>query len=328
MATIIKDVASLKEILGGIQKDMSEKVWMPFVRQGEKRFILKEIGEDFYDELTEITNPTGVNQKLIDKLKDASAHYASMSSNISIILSTGDIGLMQNKSANSVPITKWQYVVKVKEDRAKADAALEDALKFLQKNKASFETYLESEEYKATQNLLIPTANALTNYLPVVDNSQIFYSRLTKYIAKQQQYWIKPLVGSAQLEAWKAKARQASPDWTEEESEALDLLCHALSNKAFAEAIPFLNLNSDFRIVAETDGVLNEDDLTPDRKTGLQSTAIKQADEFVGRLIKYLNAKASDEIFTEFFTSDFYKPSVNPLDKLPPADEAGFALWL
>lgn len=328
MATIIKDVASLKEILGGIQKDMSEKVWMPFVRQGEKRFILKELGEDFYDELAETTNPTGEVLKLIDKLKDASAHYASMSANISIILSTGDIGVMQNKTANSVAITKWQYVVKVKEDRAKADAALEDALKFLNKKKSSFATYRASDEYKASQNLLIPTANALTNYLPVVDDSQIFYSRLTKYIAKQQQYWIKPLVGSAQLEAWKTKARQASPEWTEEESEALDLLCHALSNKAFAEAIPFLNLNTDFRIVAETDGVLNEDDLTPDRKSGLQNTCIKQSEEFIGKLLKYLNKKASANVFPEFFNSDLYQPTINPLDKLPPADEAGFALWL
>ncbi len=328
MGTLIKNVTELKNIIGGIQKDMSDKVWMPFIKQGEKGFIVREIGESFYDELCDLNPTTTVQTKLIEKLKDASGHYASMSSTISMVVSTGDIGILQNTTQNSTGLTKWQYVVKVKDARDKADKALEHALKYLQKNKASFDTYRSTDEYKFSQELLIPTADKLTDYLPIVDNSQMFYNRLTKYIFKQQRYWIQPAIGIELLGAFKEKALTASPEWTEEEGEALDLLCHALANKALAEAIPFLSINNDFRVVSETDGIVNEGDLTPDRKTGMQNTCLKEADKFLSNLLKYLNAKASDEIFPEFFNSNLYKPTVKPLDKLPPADEPGMALWL
>ncbi|WP_026995146.1 DUF6712 family protein [Flectobacillus major] len=327
MATLIKSIQELKEIIGGIQKDMNPQNFMPFVRSAETRFILPIISEEFYDELTEIVAPTGKTQKLIEYLKEASGHYANMLSTIKMVLSRGDIGLMQNKTANSVAITKWQYVADVKDSREKADAAMEAALKYLYKNKGEFQTFLASEEYKASANLLIPTASMLTEFLPVVAHSQIFYLRLVNYIAKQQKYYIVPLIGKEQLEAFKTKARQASPDWTEKEQEAMDLLCHAIANRAFAEAIPFLNINIDMRVVGETDGVLNEDDLSADRKTGIQRTCLDQAEMFSNKLVKHLNKYASATEFSSFFNSIFYKPTRRTFDSLPP-DEPGMPLVL
>lgn len=319
MATLIKNIAELKSVIGGIQKDMSDANFMPFVKSAETRFIMPIISEEFYDELTTLSNPTTKQARLIDLLKQASGHYANMLSTIKMVLSRGDIGLMQNKTGNSVAITKWQYVADIKDSREKADAALEAALKYLHKNKADFQTFLSSDEYKASANLLIPTATMLTEFLPVVDNSQIFYLRLANYIAKQQKYYIVPLIGKEQLEAFKTKARQASPNWTEKEQEAMDLLCHAIANRAFAEAIPFLNINLDMRVVSETDGVLNEDDLSADRKTGMQRACLEQAEKFSNMLVKFLNKNASATEFQSFYSSIFYKPTLGLRD-LPPVE--------
>lgn len=327
METLIKNLDIFKAKIGGMQKDMYPKTWLPYVQAAEKRYILEEISEEFYDELVALTTPNPAQIKLIDKLQEAVAYYAYMSSLISMSVSMGDAGIMQNTPANTQTMTKWQYVTLAKDARDKADSAMERALKWLHKNRSSFSTWTSSSEYKFSQALLISSPAELTNCLPFANDSYIFYKRLVKYIENSEKWFIAPAISKGFLKAIKIKAATANPTWSETEEEMLDLLRHAIAHHAFANSIPYLNINIDFRIVAETDGVVNENDLDIERKSSLKVMNEKLAETFVNKLLKHLNQYASANVYAEFFASGLYKPEMKPLDKLPETG-AGLLVWL
>lgn len=318
MSTIIKTLAQYKAKLGGVQKEMYEKTWMPYVEQAEPKYIMPFIGQALYDELVALTTPDEKQAKLINLLQAASAQYAYMSSIISMTVSKGDAGIMQNNPANSSALTKWQFVTLVKDSRDKADSAMETALKWLTENKADFSTWTSSDEYKESQSLLISSAKDYTKVLPFVNDSLLMYKRLKGYIGLSERDFIAPAIGHAFLNSIKVKAALANPQWTEVEEEMLDLLRSALGHHAFSESIMYLNINSDFRVVSETDGVINEGDLSDDRKSGMIAKNQSKAIEFLNKLKSHLNLNASATVYPLFFSSKLYKPTLKPLDKLPP----------
>jgi hypothetical protein len=327
MATLIKTLEQFKAKVGGTQKEMFPKTWMPYVVAAEKRYILPEIGEDFYDELVALTTPEGKNLKLIDQLQEASAYYSYMSSIISMSVSMGDAGIMQNTPANTATMTKWQYVTLAKDARDKADSSLERALKWLEKNKADFQTWTDSDEYKESKTLFVSSPKELTDCLPLANNSYIFYKRLVKYIENSEKWFVAPLIGKQFLATIKIKAATANPQWTTTEEEMLDLLRHALTHHAFAESVMYLNINQDFRVVAETDGIINENDLDPDRRTGIKVKSEKMAETFGNKLLRHLNENASAQVYADFFNSGLYKPTKKPIDKLPATGD-GLLTWI
>lgn len=327
MATLVKTLEIFKGKIGGVQKDMFPKTWLPYVEAAEKRYILPEISEDFYDELIGLQNPNANQVKLIDKLQEASAYYSYMSSIISMSVSVGDAGIMQNTPANTATMTKWQYVTLAKDARDKADSALERALKWLEKNRSHFPTWTSSDEYKQSKAVLVSSPQELTDCLPFVNNSYIFYKRLVKYIENSEKFFVAPLIGKQFLATIKIKASTANPQWSSAEVEMLDLLRHALTHHAFAESVMYLNINQDFRVVAETDGVINENDVDSDRKSGLKAKSEKMAETFGNKLLRHLNDNASVSVYPEFFQSSLYRPTKKAIDKLPPIGD-GLLTWI
>ena len=306
---LIQNIDILKEALGGIQQTMNWRTWRPFVQQAEMLYIVPAIGQELYDELDENTNPDELTGTLLTWLRMAIAEYADLLGGMRLVLHTSDAGKQSPSGTNMQAPGKWMIVAARKEAINKADLALENALRYLETNKSAFLTWRNSSSYTLSKGSFINSATELTEFFPAARSSRRIYLALRDYLAKAEKFYVKPLIGAATYTNWKTRLAVSTPNWTPEETEALELLRFALVHRAFSESITFLNINEDWRLLSETDGITNEEVLPVARRAEMRQDCEFQQQEFQARLVNYLTDHASATIFPDYFGSTLYQPT-------------------
>lgn len=308
---LIKDMPELKKHLGSIQKVGSFATWEPFLWSAEETYIVPAIGRELYAELEEITAPP--NQRTADLLaflKHATAWFAYMEAFPHLTVAVGDAGISVNTPTNSQAMGKWQFVALTKEAAAKADRYLEGALQYLERYAQDFPTWMESDAYTVNRARLVASATEATTCLPVIQKSRRLFMSLREYFWQAEDDFIRPIMGQ-QLEALLAilsTGEQIHPA----ERKALEIARRACVQLGFAQAVPYLNLNTDFRLVSETDGILNEDALTVSRLNAIAAKAEAEGEEKAADLRRYLNETATASILPIYFDSTLYEPPAAP----------------
>ncbi|GAB3937005.1 DUF6712 family protein [Larkinella terrae] len=307
---LIKDTAQLKAVLGGIQKTMQWPTWQPFVEQAELKYIIPAIGDELYEELSALSSPTGRFVRLLKHLQIATAYYAYFIGLPQMVSTMGDGGVSVSNPAQAQPMGKWLYVSMKKDIIANANRALEDALFYLESYEADFTIWKQSAAYSMTHGSFLHSATELTRYFPHAQKSRRLYLAQRDYIRKAEDFFLQPLLGKPFAEDLKAKLVDATYSFTEEETHALQLIRFALANESFRESIPFLNITEDWRLLAETDGITNEDYLPSGRREELALQAGKEAEKFAGLLKNYLDQTASPTVLAAYYNSPAYTPPV------------------
>lgn len=314
---LINRIEELKAILGGIQKTMAWGTWEPYVRQAEMKYIIPAVGADLHAELTAVTQPTEDQRPLLDRLKAATAYFAYLEALPFLATSTGDAGLLINAPSNTSNTPKWLFVTLSKDLASKSDFWLEDSLAWLETHAAAFPTWTESDAYTVSYGRLIASAGQLTRAFPSAKNSRRLFLDLRQYLVNSEEAYIPPILGEDFLASLLNKLVTVGYTFTPKEANVLRLVRVALANHAFAMALPFINLNTDFRYVSETDGIVNEDELDTPRINIIMRRCQDDRTAAVKELTDYLNAHASTLTFPEYFASDRYRPA-------PAAKRTGF----
>lgn len=308
---LIKDEADLKSVLGGVQQTITWETMEPFVKQAEMEFVIPAISEEFYDELCGLENPEGPQLKIIDRLKVSVGYYALVAALPQLVVVVGDAGAAVNTQGGAA-MTKWMYVELKNGSLAKADKALENSLLWLEKNQnfekdgvKVFKTWLDSEVYTISNSLFIHSATELTDFFPSAQGSRRLYLQLKNYLRKVEEYQLKPVLGKAFFD----KLKEKSDD--EKTTEALNLIKYYLANRAFAEALPFLNINDNFNLISSGSpaNVVSEDALDQDRRDGLKINCDDNATNYLNKLKAFLDENASPTFFTEYYNSSQYANS-------------------
>ncbi|MGA0558287.1 DUF6712 family protein [Larkinella sp. VNQ87] len=297
----------LKEYLGGIQKTMTWATWKPFVAGAELSYIIPAIGQELYDELTSAGALDEHQQTLKDKLKMALAWFAYLDAMPSLITVTGDGGMVMNSVPNTQAMPKWLYVATVKSHQEKADRYLEAALAWLEKNADQFPTWKESDAYTIQKSQLISSATEATTFFPPIQKSRRLYLSIRDFFNLAEEEHIRPILGVEFYQYLKGKLVEGGP-FTDPEKEVLALARKALVQYGFSMKIPYLNLNTDLRLVSETDGIVNENALTGERLNQIRNDALAKGQEKAAELRNYLNANASATVFSLYFNSGLYVP--------------------
>ena len=178
MPALINNITELKSVLGGVQKTMNWSTWEPFVKQARYAFIEKVIGEEFYNELASVVNPTDSVLGLIERLKNAEGYYAYAIAFPQLIMVTGDAGIAVSTPDKTQSMTKWMYVVESRQLGLKADTFLEEALIYLEKHKADFDTWTGSDVYTISHSSFLSSATELSKYFPAAKSSRRIYLSL------------------------------------------------------------------------------------------------------------------------------------------------------
>ncbi|MER0439628.1 DUF6712 family protein [Emticicia sp. W12TSBA100-4] len=310
---LIKDIDDFKSVYGGVQTTMYWDTWSPFVNEAELGIIIPAIGEEFYDELNElvITNATlnGKQARLLGLLKISLAAYADFVGWFRISASTGDAGKVMNTPENTQAPAKWFTAAGRRDAQNRGDKFLEQALVYLEKNADEFETWKDSDACTLYDGQFISSASELTKYFPQAKHSRRVFLQLKEYISSAQEYLAK-VVGKAQCNAWMEKISDANATISPLEDDAFLLVRAMIARKAFADALPYLNISEDWRLISETDGVVNEDILPQDRRDELAGLESMNAEKYQNELIRLLQANASDNVFPEYFGSGLYESRI------------------
>ena len=307
---LINDIAALKAQIGGVQKTMAWPTWEPAVRQSEQKYIIPAIGPELYAELIGLTVPTSAQLLLLDRLKAATAFFAYLENLPFLLTAVGDAGLVVNTPGNTAVLTKWMYVAVLKDVTAKADSSLEAALQWLETHAATYPTWTASSAYTVNHGRLISSATEWTKAFPAAKNSRRLYLSVRQYLFNSEDSVLQTILGDAFYTALTNRLKLANNTFTAKEVKVLTLCRSVVANRGFVDAIPFLNLNADFRIVSETDGIINEDELDINRLNAVLKTCQDAATSAARELTDYLNANASSIVFPEYFASDRYRVPV------------------
>ena len=307
---LIDDITALKNCLGGVQKVMNWPTWQPFVKQAEMLYIIPAIGQDLHTALTGTTAPIGQRLAAKNQLEYACAFYAYTIGLPQLTTVLGDGGVSVANPAQAQPLTKWMYVELRDEITTSADKWLEMALATIDANRSLF-TEFESD----ADTLLIPTAQVLTRYFPDARSSRRLFMAMVPYLAQAEDA-ISDMLGVALLADLKQKLSSTPSTINTIELEVLRLSRAALVNHAFMKAIPGLNINAEFRVVAKTDGTQNEGSLDELRRSELLRTYTLGYQTYSARLQQFLDAVANN--------LPLYQPPADQAKRYerPPADSS------
>ncbi|MDR6195176.1 DUF6712 family protein [Siphonobacter sp. SORGH_AS_0500] len=312
---LINDREILKKQLGGIQKVGDFATWEPFVRSAEQTYIIPAIGWELYNELKSLQAPNTIQETLLDQLRMAIAWFAYLEAFPHLTISIGDAGISVQTPANSQAMGKWQFVAITKEAAAKADRYLEASLSYLEKFESSFPAWKNSSAYTLSRGCLISSATEATRYFPAMQRSRRLFLNLRDYYQLAEDEFVRPILGPLYGELL-AKIKAGNPI-LDQEAEVLQMARKAVVQYGFSQAVPYLNMNVDFRLVSETDGILNEDALSVSRLNAISQKALAEATEKAAELRNYLNANASSTVLSAYYHSGLYVEPVGAYIKRP-----------
>lgn len=336
MATLIKDISTFKEVVGGVQQSIEWDTIKGIVRTAEMLFILPVLGDEFYEELANYSNNNAYVKNLISRLQQASGYYTYAMAIPQMVASFGDGGITVNAQGGGQAVAKWMNVQMIESSMGLADKALENAIQYLNKyknqvvstfdddfseefddsldlpvgDKYLFGTWLNSETYKVSKSLFISSATILTEHFPVVKGSHRVFLSMLQYLKRAEKTFILPIIGKDFFDSLKLRLSDDSDELTNEEETVIELIRTALAHKAFSMGIPYLNFNGDFQLVSETDGVKNQDAATRGKLDGMKVDCDENAKIFANKLKSYIDSVASDTTFSAYFDSPMYVPSI------------------
>jgi len=306
---LIKDIATLKKLVGSVQKSTNFDTWEAYIDQAQNTYITPAFGDEFIGQLASIVSPTGDTAVLIKKLQLAVAHYAYAMGLPQAVTIWGDAGAASPSLPNTQTMPKWMFVQNVKSAMAKGDNFLEDALVYLEANPDEFETWVVSDLRTITKQDFISSATELTANFAAARNSRRLFLNVRPYLRESETNYLEYVIGTPFFNDLKAKLIDIEYEFTTEEKIALRLIRQTIANRAVADALPFINLNADFRIVSETDGIVNEDELTPLAKSELKQKIEDDCEMYRNRLKAYLDTTASETVLEDYFSSATYTAS-------------------
>lgn len=324
----IKDIKDFKSVFGGVQRNMEWDTWKPFINEAEQFYIIPAIGDELYTELDGLVNAATPNlntkqARLVSYLKISIAAYADYCGWFRILLGTGDGGKTIIAPKDMQAPGKWTTVGGRKDAFNRGDKSLEMALAYLENNAADFPTWKDSPFYTIIQKQFIASATELTEFFPHAAHSRRMFLQLKDYLKKAQEKHLKTVIGSEQLTAWVAKISDADSSFSPEEDEAFEMVRSYVTRKAVSDAIPYLNISEDWRLIAEFDGMQSENVLPKERREELALKESELAEGFRNELIRHLQTYASATVFPEYFSSPLYSSRLErkASSKLPNSKE-------
>lgn len=221
-----------------------EKV-LPFVEDAETEYLKPVLGDDFYDELITALagSPTAEQTAAIAVLRPAVAWFTFEKTLIGLALSVSEMGPAEAVDSEG----RWLFPRKWVSEAGRLQAfrngykKLEEALRYLEKNEGDYPTWTASEAYTKEQELFIPNATIMAEYMPM-EGGRAIYTRLKASIKKAELHYIKPVLGKDLYDEMKTLVATAGATPTAIQSQLIEKIRFALAEWMMHYALPFFRL--------------------------------------------------------------------------------------
>lgn len=203
--------------------------------------------------------------------------------------------------------------------------AMEQLLLHLEKNVADYPEWKASDAYFQQRSFLIPSATEFQKHYNL-KSSRRTYLAMLPIMRRVENFSMRPLLGDTFYEEL-IKTIQDDSSLTTEQKEANRRLLHdyispAVAYLTIAASINELSLNltADGLFLSEEMSVSEKSSATKQasdqQKALLAERSADAADQYLQRLVNYLNAQASDTSFAAYMASDTWQRA-NPDPEAP-----------
>lgn len=337
---LIKNITQLKSFYGGVQSSMSFDSWKAYLNEATIKYIEPYVGDELLTRLAGFVNnatakdesisvaATNEEKKVLNLLRISLMAYADYMGMFRQLMNTGDAGKNVPTPPNMQAVSKWLGVGALRSAIVRGDDFLELALKYLEGNAAAFESWADSNFFTVRSKTLINTADKLTAYFPAAKGSRRMFMTMDKELVKAQNEMSSRLGGAfmdvvveKNAAIIKGEVVANADKW----AEVIEMLCVVICNRAVMNAVPFLNIDGEWHLYSDTDGIDTRDLLDAERRMELARKINGDYDKYYAGLLNYLNKEASADLFNEFFVGPNYvgadknsNPKVFKNDKSKP----------
>lgn len=248
--------SNFKKHYPSVNGNMSWDNIEPYIRAATDEYIIPYLGQSFYDVL-EAHYDTGstdtVKDLILEKIQDAIAFYTIYDAMPHLNGVISDLGVRENNTENSLPVTQWRYKSMRWNSILKGDRSLDNALAYMEDNldNTFLTTWKDSEAYNCAGHILFRTTADLKKYLHI-DGRRAFIS-LVPYLKKSEPS-LMPILCNDQYDDLITKLKADS--LSDKEKEVIEKCRHIISAKAMQIAVPHISViyeGNGFKLVSRTD---------------------------------------------------------------------------
>lgn len=239
-----------KTFYPAINRNMEWCTIEPFVQQAEDSEIIPAIGLAFYDVLndeyqTDGTIADATKAYTFRLLRTALAHYAIYLALPQLNIRVGDAGTNETSASDITPVRQWVFNISRWEVAKTAYRYLDMALAHMESQvialNPDYDTFLNSEAYTESKELLIPNARKFQRFYNL-QTSRRAYTTLRPYIRKAEAIYLKPMLCTFFDEL---KTQHTTNTLTAENASILPLVQQLLAEYTVILALPDLNFVND-----------------------------------------------------------------------------------
>ncbi|WP_080239066.1 DUF6712 family protein [Spirosoma rigui] len=278
-----------------------------FVQDVETKLIEPLLGEEL---LTELAQPglDELHQKVRLYAERAIVWAAFQEVQVGYLYQFGNGGMVKVMPKEAKSLALWEIDTILSDTARKADAAIEQLINCLTREKENLPAWSTSEAYRKANALLIPTTILLNEALPEVSATHSMLARLQAFMPRTERRFVAGVLGSELYEELKAKLA-GNITLTLAENQ-LWLHCRNLLGPiTLWEALPSMSvlmLPDGIRIVSSFKGLNDQKAASDSKITDLRMSLWKTAEDAKGELKRFLNKTASATVFPSYFNSGLY----------------------
>lgn len=298
---MIVDGDKLKAHLGGVQAKLNFDTVEGFVKVTERDFR-RIVGKEMYQFLDDYS---GAHPDEIELVKAAEGCVAWAAYDLAVPhlkLRVGDMGIMKNSPANTVAVTKWEYVDLREANLAMVDIYWEFFWELL--TDIGPQAWRELSAYRKHNQQFIRSADELYKYLPLAGRNRRFFDQVSEYIRRAEQLYIGDLLTEQVYDELKDRWQDDDVILTPMEVKLIEKIRQALAPLAIYEAYPYLPIKVDengLREVRRWDGTTNETLAAMPLRQAQREQLWKDGQLYLARLRRFLDLNSSETLFASYY---------------------------
>lgn len=280
---------------------------LPKQRGAEEDYIIPVLGNDLFSDL-QLQVATGpiTNTDLLDKVRAALAfliYYKELPLMHTIITESGLRTVTNDKIQGAY---RYQYEQTRQHLEDEGLSGLEKLYDYLMANAATFPAWQSSEAYTKLNKNLIKTGKEFSSYYYLFHPHRTFFS-LQPVMQEVEDLYIKSAMDDTFFNYLKSNAAPS-----DDEKIVIDFFKKAVANLTIHKSITKLAVKvrpEGFTVMLASNerSPAFENNAGESQLEKLHQDAYRDGNAYLNKAKDYLNSKASDTIFHDYFVSSFYQ---------------------
>ncbi len=314
--SLITTIEEMKTYCAAASLAADEDNFQTSVQHVEEMYLVPEIGQELYDEITEAYNesidpsPTVLTTEqaaLLAACRKVVAPLAMVHYKNSVIAQISEAGAVEKNAESGSQVRLW--VNKLQTDTLKEQGmrAIEPLLRFLETNASDYPTWEASTAYTVYRSRLMRSADEFNDFVFINKSRQLF--RGLSPDINDAENAIKLSIGTEFYE--ELLTAKNDNDLSTEEAFAVGLALKYIANAAIGNSALLFEQTKSGALVSSANMEMSEARLTirealAGMQTSLKIAHARKATAALDSLMNFLQTTASNSIFQTFFDSDKY----------------------